>query len=203
MAKKLGMYSSLVTFFSVLVYSVFILMIILNNYEITGNKGIYYSNILIGLGFICMIYSYFSLLKIDDKQLGIMSLILSIVYCIFLLLIHNFNYFNIISHNIHFEIYVKSKMFGLFFISSSIFFTGITLERIKWNNNLLKILMYTHIIFGVGVFIVLFELLLNINLIHNNIWLLIVKIWCIYFSLICILSYNYFKNIYESKRNST
>jgi hypothetical protein len=79
--KKLGMYSSLVTFFAVLAFALCMLLGIILNNDIIEKNGGYFSSIFIALGFIPMICSYLSFVKNENKSIGIAALAFSIMIC--------------------------------------------------------------------------------------------------------------------------
>jgi hypothetical protein len=78
--KKLGMFSSLLTFFAVLAFALCMLFGIILNNDIIGKNGGYFSSIFIALGFIPMICSYLSFEKNENKSIGITALAFSIMY---------------------------------------------------------------------------------------------------------------------------
>ena len=194
MYKKLGMYSSFITFISVLAYAIILLFISIFNLENILNTGIYFISFFIGFGTILMFYSYFSFMKDEDKICGLIALIISIVYSILFILLHFRLYFKIHINDIYFELFIKMKIFGYVLLSVSTMFIGFTLKMNNKKEKLMKLLMYLHFIFGLCFFIILFEMLLNLGFIINIDYRLIIKFWCIYFSLICFLSFIYFKN---------
>ena len=194
MSKKLGMCSSLITFISVLAYGVIILTISISNHENIVNRGAFFTSIFIGLGFLGMIYSYFTFTKNEDKSSGFIALIISTIHAIVLIVIHYNQYFRTHIDIIYFELFYTMKMFGYVLLSVATLFIAFAFEANNKKEQLLKLLLYIHCIFGLCFFVILIGMILNINILQNNNYRLIIKIWCIYFSIICILSYIHFKN---------
>ncbi|MDR0723118.1 MAG: hypothetical protein LBF75_10090 [Treponema sp.] len=63
MNKKLGMYSSIMTFVAVFSFAFCMLLGLILNNDAIGNNGSYYSSIFIALGFVPMICSYIIFLQ--------------------------------------------------------------------------------------------------------------------------------------------
>ena len=193
MRKKLGMYSSFITFISVVVYAIILLLIRLFNFDTIVNKGIYFTSFFIGFGTLCMVYSYFSFMKNEDKLSGIIALIISIIHSILFIVLHHRLYFKMHIDAIYFELFINMRIFGYVLLSVATMFIGLTLKTNNKREKVLKFLMSLHFVFGLCFLILLFEMLLNVRLIQYNDYGLIIKFWCLYYSVICFLSFIHFK----------
>ena len=193
MHKKLGVFSSLITFISVLLYALCMFIITIFENEVNMSKVIYFTSILIALGFLSMIYAYFSFMKDEDRGSGLLAVIISIIYSILFIIIHHNLYFRMNIDTFNFELFFNMKMFGYLLVSISIFFISFTLEAKNKKEHCLKLLMNIHFLFGICFLVFMIEMLLDINIIQSSLYRIIIKFWCLYFSLICILSFCYFK----------
>ena len=194
MNKKIGMCSSLITLFSTLFYCLILLFSTLFDNNIL-NRGIYFLSFIIGFGFIFMIYSYCVYMKHEDKIFGLVSLVISIMHCILFCLINHIQYFELTVDTIYRKSFFNIQMFGYVLMSMSTIFIGLTLPKKNKTDSLLKNLLIAHSVFGLYFIVVLFGMLFNINDFFNNNTILIIQcFWCLYLSIISILSFIHFKN---------
>ena len=200
-----GMLSSLLAFFSALIYAVSLLLSMVF-YNITiGNTGMFFSGIVIALSFIFMVYSYLVFSNDENKPYIIFSLILSIVYFIYILFGYSIQFSGLfflgntekkfmLSNYYNFESFLNFNIFGYLLLSLSSFFIGLSIETNSKKDNILKLMMLNHTIFGIFFILSLFKMIFNYVSDYYFLTGLVIKIkWCIYFSLICILSFGYFR----------
>ena len=88
MNKKVGMYSSIITFLAVFAFAVCMLLGILLKNDTIGKNGSYISSIFIAFGFIPMICSYLSFTKNEYKSLGLIALAFSIMYGVIIIIVY-------------------------------------------------------------------------------------------------------------------
>jgi hypothetical protein len=205
MNKKVGIVFSLLTFFAILSFAIFMLLGIILNNDIIGNNGSYFSSIFIALGFIPMICSYLSFTSDKNKAFGYISLSFSIMYGIIIIIVYYTQLttvrLEILSEEItvlldysNFSLFFNYNLLGYMFMSLSTFFIGIALETKDKKEMVLKKLLCIHGIFAISCFIMpLLGLFKNLTG-GKFIGIIILEFWCIYFMPICILSYRYFKN---------
>jgi hypothetical protein len=206
MNKKVGMYSSLLTFFAVIFFAVFMLLGIILKNSIIGNQGSYFSSIFIALGFIPMICSYLAFVSNEKKSLGLIALAFSIMYGLIIIIVYFTQLTTVRLEKLSDEIiglldYSKFGLFfnydllGYMFMALSTLFIGITLEIKNKEEKILRKLLCIHGIFAICCFVMPILGVVNQSMTGADIiGVIILEFWCIYFMPICILSYKYFKN---------
>ena len=205
MNKKVGMYSSIITFLAVLSFLLcMVLGLVLQNDDI-GKNGSYFSSIFIALGFVVMVCSYFVYKNNENKIFGLIALSFSIIYAVLIIIVYYTQLTTIRLTNLSEEIsgLLDYSKFGLFFnynllgyafMSLSTFFVGLKLETKNKQENVLKYLLCIHGIFAISCFIIPIIGTFNVNMVGGDIiGIIILSFWCLYFMPICILSYIYFR----------
>jgi hypothetical protein len=203
--KKLGMYSSLLTFFAVLAFALCMLLGAILNNDIIGKNGGYFSSIFIALGFIPMVCSYVSFTKIENKSMGITALAFSIMYGLIIVIVYFTQLTTVRLTQLSeeavllldyskFNLFFNYDLLGYAFMALSTFFIGIELEAKNGTDKCLKILLVIHGIFSIICFIMPILGIFNSNMAGGDIiGTIVLEFWCIYFMPICILSYKHFK----------
>jgi hypothetical protein len=206
MNKKIGMYSSIMTFLAVFAFAVCMLISILFKNDIIGKNGSYFSSIFIALGFIPMICSFLSFTKNENKSIGLISLSFSIMYGLVIIMVYYTQLTTIRLTKLSeetmglldyskFGLFFDYDLLGYSFMALSTFFIGIKLETKDKQEKLLKYLLCIHGIFAISCFMLPIMGVFNANMIGGEIiGTIILEFWCIYFTPICFLSYKYFKN---------
>jgi uncharacterized membrane-anchored protein len=205
MNKKMGFYSSIITFIFVLSFlSCMILGMLLNNDNI-GKYGSYFSSIFIALGFIAMICSYYVFINKEYNVFGLISIAFSIMYGAFVIVVYFIQLTTVRLSDLSGEILelIDYSKFGLFFnlnllgygfMALSTFFIGIKLETKNKEEKILKYLLCIHGIFFISCLITPLLGIFNKNTADGDVFGIIALLfWCIYFMPICILSYRYFE----------
>jgi hypothetical protein len=206
MNKKIGIYSSLITFFAVFTFALCMLLgTILKNENISKN-GSYYSSIFIALGFIPMICSYLSFMKNENKSIGLIALSFSIIYGVIIIIVYYTQLTTVHLTNLSEEtmglldyskygLFFNYDLLGYAFMSLSTFFIGIKLEIKNKQEKTLIYLLCIHGIFAISCFTMPILGIFNENMAGGDIiGTLVLEFWCLYFMPICVLSYKYFKN---------
>jgi hypothetical protein len=207
MNKKIGMYSSIITFFAVFTFAcTMVLGLILKN-DTIGKDGSYFSSIFIALGFIPMICSYLSFMPNENKSIGLIALSFSIMYGVLILIVYftqlttvrlaelSDETIKLINYS-KFGLFFNYNLLGYAFMALSTFFIGIKLEIRNKQDTTLKYLLCIHGIFAICCFIFPIIGVFKENMaLGEIIGILILEFWCIYFMPICVLSYKYFKNM--------
>jgi hypothetical protein len=206
MNKKVGMYSSIITFFAVFAFSICMLLGLILNNDIIGNNGSYYSCIFIALGFVPMVCSYLSYSNNENKSLGLIALAFAIMYAIIIITVYYTQLTTVRLEKLSPEIiglldYTKFGLFfnydllGYAFMALSTFFIGIKLDVKGKQEIILRYLLCIHGVFSIGCFIMPIMGMFSADMAGGKIiGILILEFWCIFFMPICILSYKYFKN---------
>jgi hypothetical protein len=205
MNKKIGIYSSMITFSAVLSFFICMLLgLILQNDDI-HKMGSSLSSIFIAFGFVSMICSFNMYANKDNKLLGLIALSFSIMYAILIVIVYYAQITTIrlmsLSEEIaglldysKFGLFFNYNLLGYSFMSLSTFFIGFKLETKNRQENILRYLLCIHGIFFVGCFTMpifgIFNATMNGGEIIGTI---VLGFWCIYFMPVCFLSYKYFK----------
>jgi uncharacterized membrane protein len=88
MNKKIGMYSSIITFAAVFAFACTMLLGLVIKNDNIGENGSYFSSLFIMLGFIPMICSYLSFMDNENKSLGFIALSFSIMYGLIITIVY-------------------------------------------------------------------------------------------------------------------
>ena len=205
MNKKVGMYSSILTFSAVFAFAVFMLISIIFKNNIIGNNGSYLSSIFIALGFIPMICSFLSFIPNENKSIGLIALSFSIMYGLTIIIVYYTQLTTVRLTKLSeetmglldyskFGLFFNYDLLGYAFMALSTFFIGIKLETKDKQEKILKYLLCIHGIFAISCFILPMMGIFSANMIGGEIiGTIILEFWCLYFMPICILSYKYFK----------
>ena len=206
MNKKIGIYSSLATFFAVFAFALCMLLGIICGNNIIVSRGGYFSSIFIAFGYISMVCAYFSFTKEENKSAGIIALSFAIMYGILIFIVYYAQLTTVRLSDLSeeaislldyskFGLFFNYNLLGYMFMALSTFFIGITLKPNGKKENWLKKLLCIHGIFALTCFTMPILGVFNSNLAGvDSIGFIILLFWCIYFMPICILSYIYFKN---------
>jgi hypothetical protein len=205
MNRKVGMYSSILTFLAVLLFALCMLFGILLKNDTIGKNCSYLSSIFIAFGFIPMVCSYLLFTKNEYKSLGLIALSFSIMYGITVIIVYFTQLTTVRISQLSDEIidlldFQKSGLFfnydllGYGFMAISTFFIGIKLETNNKHEKILKNLLCIHGIFAITCFIIPMMGVFNKDMAGGDIiGIIVLEFWCIYFMPICVLSYKYFK----------
>ena len=206
MNKKVGMYSSIVTFLAVFAFAACMALGLLFKNDTIGHFLSYLSSIFIAFGFISMVCSYLTFTKNEYKSLGLIALAFSIMYGIMVIAVYFTQLTTVRISQLSEELielldFQKSGLFfnydllGYGFMAISTFFIGLKLETNNKHERLLKYLLCIHGIFAISCFIMPMMGIFNKNMAGKDIiGIIVLEFWCIYFMPICILSHKYFKN---------
>ena len=196
MNKKLGMYSSLVTLASVLVF--FVCMVI------GADAGSFLSSMFIAWGFVPLICAYAAYAKKKYTAAAytamgfaaIYGMLIAVVYFTQLTTVRMsaltdqaatlLDYFS-------FNLFFSYDLLGYAFMSLSTFFIALTIDAKTKPDKWLKSLMMIHGIFAIGCVAAPMLGIFKPNPESDLIGTLILGFWCFYFTPVCILSYRYFK----------
>ena len=205
MNKKLGIYSSLWVFFSVLAFAVCMLFDLQSGDDVIWKYGTYLSCIFLALGFIPMICSYLSFVEPKNRAAGMTALSFSIIYGILVVIVYftqlttvrltklSEETIRLLDYS-KFDLFFNYDLLGYAFMALSTFFIGIQLEPKNIKDKILKYLLVIHGIFAIGCFIMPTMGIFNANMEGGDIiGTIILEFWCIYFMPVCILSYKHFK----------
>jgi hypothetical protein len=206
MNKKIGKYSSIITFSAVCAFALCMLLGTLLKNDNIGKNGSYYSSIFIALGFIPMICSYLSFMKNENKSIGLIALSFSIMYGVIIVIVYYTQLTTIHLSKLSEEtiglldfskygLFFNYDQLGYAFMSLSTFFVGIKLEIRNKQEKILKYLLCIHGIFSISCFTMPILGIFNENMVGGDIiGIIVLEFWCLYFMPICVLSYKYFKN---------
>ena len=206
MNRKIGIYSSLVTFFAVFAFALCMLAGIICGNNTIVKQGGYFSSIFIALGYIPMVCAYFSFTKKENISAGIIALSFAIMYGILITIVYYAQLTTVRLSELSeeatllldyskFGLFFNYDLLGYMFMALSTFFIGITLVQKDKKEIWLKKLLCIHGIFALTCFIMPILGVFNSNLAGGDtIGFIILEFWCIYFMPICILSYKHFKN---------
>ena len=193
--RNLGKYSSLLALFSALLLALSILLSIFFQFNFLGNAGKYFSSVLLGLCLVTMVYSYLCLASSEDRPSVVFSLIISIIYFLFVFIGYHtlFSERIILSDPDHFDLFYIFSIFGYVPVSFAFIFIGLSLKTKNPGAKILQKLMYFHFIFGL-VFILnlISTFFFPVYSLIDNFRLFILVFWCFYFSVLSLLSYRYF-----------
>lgn len=198
MNKKIGIYSSLANLLFVFIFAV---SMIFNNSFIS-----YLSSIFISLTFILISCAYCFYCNEDRKIAGYISIIFSGIYSVFIFIIYfaqlttvriaelDYQAIQLLDYQ-KFGLFFNYNLFGYGMMALSTFFIGLTIENKNKINIWLKRLLLIHGVFFISGLIIPMLGIFNADLPGADlIGVIILEIWCIYFSFISLLSFLYFKN---------
>jgi hypothetical protein len=213
MNKKLGMYSSIITFLAVFFFGFCMLLAMLINNGNIGKYLSYFSSIFIALGFILMNCSFCAFVNQNTKSFGIAAVAFSLMYGTINIIVYFTQISTVNLTNLSeeasllldfskYNLFFNFDMLGYCFMSLSTFFIGINIKSVNKVEKILKYLLMGHGIFSIPCFLIPLIGIFNSNMAGGEIiGTIILWFWCIYFMPICILSYKYFKDIRETNAN--
>ena len=198
MNRKIGMYSSIVNFCSVIAFAMCMV--------IGFNFGSYLVCMFIAFSFIPMMCAFNNYSSQDKKTSGYTSIIFSGVYAVIILLVYFAQVTAIRNDGLNEQAIqiINYEMFGLFFsfnllgygiMALATFFAGLTIEPKKKSDTWLKWLLIIHGVFFVSCFIMPMLGLFNADMQGAElIGTIVLMFWCVYFAPVGILSFVFFKN---------
>ncbi|MDD3340678.1 MAG: hypothetical protein PHN72_00540 [Bacilli bacterium] len=204
MNKKLGKYGTVITGTSVLLFG---LSMIVGLFKST----IFVSCLLsmfIAIGYLLFIIALNTHQKDADKNgLGMAGITFGIIYATIIFLVYyaecttirlqpnlSKEILSIISYAQTGSLFFNYDLLGYAFMGLSTFFISFTIHVENRVGSILKKLLCIHGIFFLScLFIPMFPIFTNST--NNIMGTIILEIWCLYFLPICILGYQYFKNM--------
>jgi len=197
MNRKIGLMSSAIHLFSVLGFAFCLL--------INANMGNYLFGMFIAFSFIPMISAFAMYSKSDNKAAAYTAMIFSGIYSVFILLVYFAQVTTVRLSLLNEQVaqVISSQNFGLFFnydllgygiMALSTFFIGLTIDTKISSVKFLKTLLMIHGIFFISSFILPILGIFSVDAQQSNrIGPMIQTFWCIYFSMIDVCSFMYFK----------
>ena len=206
MNKKMGMYSSIITFSAVFTFMVCMLLGLLLNNDYLNKYGSYFSSVFIAFGYVLLVCSFISFMNEEKKSIGFAALAFSIMYATIIIIVYftqlttvritdlSEEIIDVLDYS-KFGLLFNLNLLGYAFMSLSTFFLGINLDTKNKQETLLKRLLCIHGIFAVSCFVMPIIGIFNKSMVGGEIYgAIVLSFWCIYFMPICLLSYKYFKN---------
>lgn len=199
MNRKIGLISSAIHLCSVVGFAFCLL--------VSANIGNYFFGMFIAFSFIPLISAFAMYSKSDNKAAAYTAMIFAGIYSVFILLV----YFAQVTTvqlgllNEQAAQIISSQKFGLFFnydllgygiMALATFFAGLTIDGKTGSTKCLKLLLMIHGVFFISSFILPVSGVFSTDLSSeqsNKIGPMIQTFWCIYFSIIDIYSFLYFK----------
>ena len=206
MNKRMGIYSSIITFFAVFSFALCMLLGLLLGNDIIGKTGSYFSSLFIAFGYVLLVCSYLPYMNKENNSFGLISLAFSIMYATLITIVYFTQLTTIQNTNLSTEMMemLDYSKFGLFFnlnllgyafMALSTFFLGIKLETKNRQEKILKYLLCIHGIFAISCFVMPILGIFNKDMVGGDIYgTIVLEFWCIYFIPICVLSYKYFND---------
>jgi len=197
MNRNLGMYSSAVTFISVLGFSISMLF--------ASDIGSYLSGCFIAFGFLPMICAFAAYGKTEEKSFGYTAVAFASVYTAMVLTVYfaqltTVRMFSLEEQTLNlldfkrFGLFFNYDLLGYCFMSLSTFFISFVIKSGRKANQILKILLRIHGVFAVSCFIAPMLGLFKPGMTGGDLaGTLILEAWCLYFLPVCILSFMHFK----------
>lgn len=197
MNKKIGMYSSLINCFAVLLFA--ISMIISSTF-----LG-YISSMFIAFSFVPMICSFCVLSKKENKAAGYSAIVFAGIYATIIILVYFAQLTSVRLDGLGAEAlkiidYTKSGLYfnydllGYGMMALSTFFAGLSFKAISKADKWLKALLLIHGVFFLSCFIMpLFGLFSSNTESGTLVGIIALEFWCVYFIPIGILSFFHFK----------
>ncbi|CFX70469.1 Uncharacterized [Syntrophomonas zehnderi OL-4] len=197
MDKKAGMYAALLTLAGVLGFALSMIT--------ASSFGNYLASMLIAWGFVPMICSFAAYSKKGAKAISYTAIAFATVYVTLIMMVYfaqlttvrlevlNEQTKRILDYT-EFGLFFNYNLLGYAFMALATFFIGWTVNAQKNRDKWLKGLLLAH---GIFAFICVIPLL---GVFHPNmqggewIGILILELWCLYFTPVCILSYLHFKS---------
>jgi hypothetical protein len=198
MNKRIGMYSSIVTLIGVVGFAL--------SMFIGSDYGSYLFSLFISWGFVPMICSFSSVACKENNSAGYAAIAFSAMYAVVVGLVYfaqlttirltelNEHALAILDYKNLGSLFFNYDLLGYAFMAIATFFIalaiGVNNKKDKW----LKLLLLIHGIFAVSCIAMPIMGVFNSNMKDGKIiGVLVLELWCVYFTPICILSYQYFK----------
>jgi ABC-type Co2+ transport system permease subunit len=198
MNKRIGMYSSIVTLIGVVGFAL--------SMFIGSDYGSYLFSLFISWGFVPMICSFSSVACKENNSAGYAAIAFSAMYAVVVGLVYfaqlttirltelNEQVLAILDYRNLGSLFFNYDLFGYAFMAIATFFIALTIEVNNKKDKWLKLLLLIHGIFAVSCIAMPIMGVFSSNMKNGNIiGVLVLEIWCVYFTPICILSYQYFK----------
>lgn len=196
MNRKIGRISSLINMFSVVGFALCIVF--------GSDFGSYLVCMFISFSFVPMMAAFCTCCKDEKKVAGYSAMIFGSIYSVFILAVYFAQVTSVVNDdlsNTALQI-LDYKKFGLLFnydllgygiMALATFFVGLTIECRTKADQWLKYLLLIHGIFFIVCLIIPLLGLFNIDMVGGE-WIgkLVLFIWCVYYTPICILSYFHF-----------
>lgn len=196
MNRKIGMISSSITLISVLLFAVFMIL--------NMSSAAYTVCILLACGYIVVASTYAAYTHKEAEAVKYAGMAFAVIYGVFVMLVYYAQITTLIQNNLTDQAtqLIDYKKFGLFFsynlfgyamLSISTFFIGLTIIPKNKTDKVLKVLLLLHGIFSVVCIIPVLGIFEAEMSGGDLIGTLVLVVWCLYFTPVCYLSYQHFK----------
>jgi ABC-type Co2+ transport system permease subunit len=198
MNKRIGMYSSIVTLIGVVGFAL--------SMFIGSDDGSYLLSLFISWGFVPMICSFSSIACKEKNSAGYAAIAFSSMYAVVVGLVYfaqlttirltelNEQVLAILDYKSLGSLFFNYDLLGYAFMAIATFFIAFTIEVNNKKDKWLKLLLLLHGVFAVSCIAMPIIGVFSSGMKNGNIiGVLVLELWCIYFTPICILSYQYFK----------
>ncbi|WP_368488591.1 hypothetical protein [Clostridium sp. BJN0013] len=201
MNRKLGLYSSIITLAAVLGFALSMM--------IGSDFGSYISSMFIAWGFVPMICSFASYSEKKTKALSYSAIAFASVYAVLIMVVYfaqltavrlsqlSQQASQILDYK-NFGLFFSYDLLGYVFMALATFFIAFTIRVTTKMDKWLKALLMIHGIFAVSCVIIPILGLFNADMTGGDLLgVMVLEIWCAYFTPVCVLSYLYFKKAYR------
>lgn len=199
MNKRIGKYSSIVTLIGVIGFAVSM---------VAGrDDASYLFSLFISWGFVPMICSFSAVGSKESSSAGYTAIAFSSVYAVLVGLVYfaqlttlrlsnlNEQALAILDYKNLGSLFFNYDLFGYAFMAISTFFIALTIQVKSKRDKWLKSLLLIHGIFAVSCVIMPILGVFQTDMKGGSIiGVLVLEFWCAYFTPVCILSFQYFKN---------
>jgi len=197
--RKIGLYSSIITLAAVLGFAL--------SMAIGSDFGSYISSMFIAWGFVPMICSFASSSGKETKALSYTAIAFAAVYAVLIMLVYFAQLTTIrlsqltqqaaqILNYKNFGLFFSYDLLGYAFMALATFCIAFSIRVTTISDKWLKALLMIHGIFAVSCVIIPMLGLFNANMTGGDLFgVLVLEIWCAYFTPVCILSYLYFNKL--------
>lgn len=197
MNRRIGMVSSCITLFSIILFALFMIL--------DMSSAAYSVCILLSGGYITMAASHSCYAKKGYEAAKYAGMAFAVLYGVFVMLVYYAQITALIQGNLNeqavylidykkFGLYFAYDLFGYGMLAVSTFFIGLTISPDNVETKILRSLMLIHGIFCAVCIIPVLNLFDADIPAGNIIGIAILEVWCLYFCPICFLSYRYFRN---------
>jgi hypothetical protein len=198
MNKKIAVYGSILTAFSVLSFAVSML--------VGTTYGAYMASIFIAFGFVPMMSAYCHYSKTERKLAGYLAMVFSAIYAVFIFAVYYAQVTTVAQEVLdvqalrmldyqQFGLFFNYDLFGYAILSLATFFAGLTIENKSKSDKILKAIMLIQGIFFISSFLIPLLGLFSTDM-QGAEWIgtAVLMFWCSYFIPIGVLSSIHFKN---------